>query len=290
MDLPPTAELAVVPGSAGDRRPPHEVSRVLGWGAAGFLLLVAGVMAWRRLAGALSSPLEPPAMLLVALATAALATAARAFRRSIPRPRRSVHGDRVLAVSLSLVVFVLGLAVSVAGTPLAAIAVLWSVLVAEEAWGWSWAVLPRGLARSTGDSGTRPRKSSPAAAAVASGGLPAAMPLEQDVTQQLTRVESADGRDALGGWLRVPLPAGQRIGNVHVAFCPPFAYVPRTVVEQVEGPAARVKTVQVLPFGARFEVKLPKPAEESTQVVLRFGAEVPAASPDPAGPRSRGGV
>ncbi len=90
--------------------------------------------------------------------------------------------------------------------------------------------------------------------------------------QQLTRTRAADGSERLSGWLRAPFLAGQRTASVHVAFCPPFAAVPELSVEQVDGPPARVKTAQLLPQGARLDLKLASAAEEPHDVALEFSA------------------
>lgn len=78
--------------------------------------------------------------------------------------------------------------------------------------------------------------------------------------------------EELSGWLRLPFAAGQRTGSVHVAFCPPLCVTPKMEVEQIEGPAVRIKTAQLLPYGARFDLKLAVPTEESTAVLLQFSA------------------
>jgi hypothetical protein len=96
------------------------------------------------------------------------------------------------------------------------------------------------------------------------------LPLE--VTQQLTRSTTAEGADEFAGWVRAPFAAGQRTSSVHLAFCPQFARTPELVVEQIDGPEARIKTAQVLPYGARLDLKLQTPAETPETVVLQFSA------------------
>jgi hypothetical protein len=66
---------------------------------------------------------------------------------------------------------------------------------------------------------------------------------------------------------------------MHVAFCPPFAATPEVKVSQIDGPEVRIKTAQLLPYGARLDLKLAAPAEEPTSVTLRFSAQSPAPSP-----------
>jgi hypothetical protein len=66
------------------------------------------------------------------------------------------------------------------------------------------------------------------------------------------------------------LAPGQRSANLHLAFCPPFARSPRISVQQREGPAARVKEGQLLPYGARLDLKLAQAAETATSLVLEI--------------------
>ena len=83
------------------------------------------------------------------------------------------------------------------------------------------------------------------------------------------------GPNELSGWLRMPFAAGQRTGSMHVAFCPPFAATPELAVEQIDGPEVRIKTAQLLPYGARLDLKLAAAAEEPTAVLLQFSARTP---------------
>ena len=97
----------------------------------------------------------------------------------------------------------------------------------------------------------------------------------------MTRIKAADGTEELSGWLRMPFAAGQRTGSVHVAFCPPLPAAPELSVEQIDGPEARVKTAQLLPYGARLDLKLVAASEEPASVLLQFSAraEGPAVRP-----------
>jgi hypothetical protein len=97
-------------------------------------------------------------------------------------------------------------------------------------------------------------------------------PPDSDVLQHLIRRRSADGGETLEGWIRVPLAAGQRSASVHLAFCPPFAETPEVLVEPAGGPAVRIKRVQVLPYGARFDLRLADSAEVADTVVLQLSA------------------
>jgi hypothetical protein len=96
-----------------------------------------------------------------------------------------------------------------------------------------------------------------------------------DVLQQLTLRTTAEGGQELSGWLRLGLAAGQRTGSLHVAFCPSFREVPQVQAEAVSGPDCRVKAAQVLPYGARLDVKLGEGADEAQSVLVWFHAAVP---------------
>ena len=92
------------------------------------------------------------------------------------------------------------------------------------------------------------------------------------ITQEFVRYRSAQGNDVYSGRLRVTMPARSRATSVHIAFCPPFARVPAIELEHEGGPAGRIQPVQVLPYGARFDLRLDRIAEEESVVVLRFSA------------------
>jgi len=260
-------------------------------GALAVLWLTAALLGWRRLAGALERPLEPVALLVVTLATAGVAAAVHwAWHRRIvqlPHPRL----NRAVPWSIPVALAGIGLALSLPGTSPWGLGFFWAVVLGEEI--GAWFRRPTAPRRLIGWPETRvppeppevpepvvPPPSVPRAAEVAPPG--ASFP-SGDVLQQLTRRRATDGGETLTGWLRVPLVPGQRIANVHVAFCPPFPRTPQVAVEQLEGPAGRIKKVQVLPYGARFDLKLAEPAEMASAVLLEFAAHCgPAGAPSAA--------
>jgi hypothetical protein len=203
---------------------------------------VAIFMLARRLAGALS-PLDSLGLAICGLCIVGAAVAARAGRRSLWS-----------SAFVSAATLVLGIAMSLPGTGAAGLLVFWALLLFEE--GWTWTPLLR-----------HPHRLLPAARPAQH--LPS--PADDSVLQQLT-LRNADGVAELSGWLRMPLESGQRSGNLHVAFCPPFDCVPEIEIEQLEGPPARIKAAQVLPYGARLEVKLAEASEKAGSIALRFSA------------------
>lgn len=247
------------------------------------LLFAAVVLWWRRLAGALVHPLEPAVLLSAAVMVAAAAAAIR-FGVLDQRAPLGQHAGRTRLVrwlpwTVSASVVAIGAALSLRDTSLSGLAVFWMILAGEELWGWTrWRpvrpqVATAAVAAPTSEPAAPARVplpvDAPASIAYESEANAAAAP---DVLQQLIRRRTADGGEALSGWLRVPLAANQRTANVHVAFCPPFPRAPQVAVEQLDGPAARIKKVQVLPYGARLDLKLAEHSDVPASVVLQFSA------------------
>lgn len=247
------------------------------------LVFAAIVLWWRRLAGALVNPLEPAALLSAAVIVAA---AAAAIRRGVldtlaPEGQRwgRTRFARCVAWTVSASVVAIGTALSLHDTSVSGLVVFWTILAGAELWGWTRrrpvrppvAVPPVVL-------------SIPEPAATASTPRPDDAPAwsghesdldtadSPDVLQQLIRRRTAEGGELLSGWLRVPLAANQRTANVHVAFCPPFPRTPQVAVDQLDGPAARIKKVQVLPYGTRLDLKLAEQSDAPASVVLQFSA------------------
>jgi hypothetical protein len=253
-----------------------ELARWSAVACAGLLLVAAVALAWRRLAGALQTPLSWQCLLWIGILLAAAAAAAHAaWRHSVqrrPLARRAVLPAGLITSSL----LAIGGALSIPGTPPLGLVLFWGTVAGEElvVWGprvWRGRFLAarrRGPGASTA-AGDRN--------AVAEGPLGPKMiwgkAASADVVQQQIRSRAADGTEVLCGWLRVPLAAGQRSASVHVAFCPPFPRTPEVAVQQREGPAARIKAVQLLPHGARFDVRLAQPGESAGSVLLEFSAQ-----------------
>ena len=284
--------------------------RALGAVLPALLVVVALVVAWRRMAGALQNPLDPPTLVLTGLlliAMSALALIACAGSRR----------ELSLKIVISLAVVAVAAGVTLPGAHGAALSVFWAAVLGHECWVWSptlrqaWRKARRSSdwerptivsqpIESNADSrladgaasarAALPRSAAPAAVGVdesafetQSGDLDEAleepceeMPLDgpaTDVLQQLTLSRASDGSQRLAGWLRMPVTVGQRTGNLHVAFCPPFPKTPEIEFEQISGPLCRVRLAQRLPYGARLELKLSTEAVEADSVLVRFSAE-----------------
>ena len=223
-------------------------------------------------------------MLAVAAMVAAAVAAGRVAWRYDRKGQPGGRFDWLVPGGLSAAVLLVGAALSLPGTSPGGLLVLWGILAAEELSFWGAAARRRWRARRSDARSVQraahadpPQTSAPHATAEA-GALPD--PPTGDVLQQLTRSRAADGGEHLSGWLRVPLAAGQRSTSVHVAFCPPFARTPRTAIRQLEGPQARIKTGQLHPHGARFDLKLASPSDALCSVLLELSAQ---AEPPPRG-------
>ena len=263
--------------------------------------LAAVMLVWRRLAGALHEPLELPALAITACALAAAGLsirllladgfAARASGRSWRDRLIPLAPMAAILLTPMAAILAVGFSLSVPGTSAAGLAVLWSLIAVEEIYSLvlsisfrspttvaagPTAVLPAKPAAPVGPEREEKSRSAtqPSAADLGAGLdiVPFDDTADEQVTQQLVRTKDRGGGESMSGLLRAHFSAGQRNATVHIAFCPPFSAVPTMKVEQVDGPPGRIKTVQLLPYGARFDLKLSKDAEEPLAVSLRFSA------------------
>ena len=279
-----TAEPAInLGGAASWDRPAALLARWTAGAMVGLLAVTALLMLWRRLASALHTPLDSLSLSAVGIAAVLVAGGARRLWQ-VTSPI-----DWVVAVLPSISLLACGVALSLPGTSHAGLAVFWGLVVAEELWAWRNLVRPRANRKRPSTQPVPPTEPEPPAEPTTRAeptlsppvaGMPVAgMPVEsfsqlpaEDVLQHLTRSRTAEGVEQLSGWLRMPFVAGQRTANIHVAFCPPFAKTPGLEVEQRDGPTARIKTAQVLPHGARLDLKLAQASETPVAVVLEFAA------------------
>lgn len=238
-----------------------DMAQYLRSAVAALVAVVAVFVVVRRLAGALHTPLGPFPLVVAGLLLAVLAWTARA----------PIHRGWSLAASILISLAILALAVSLSlpDSHPAALLLFWSAIVGGELLAWR-KMLP--VRRPAGkDLPVRPPLAPPPADGDLNAESEPVQP-EANVLQQLTFRTTAEGSQELSGWLRVRLVAGQRTGNLHVAFCPSFAQMPRVQAEAVSGPDCRIKAAQVLPYGARLDIKLDEPATADESVLVWFFA------------------
>lgn len=92
------------------------------------------------------------------------------------------------------------------------------------------------------------------------------------VLQQLTRIRTDEGHDAIRGSLIAEFAAGERQATLYAAFCPPFERLPELEVNVADDSDASVKVSQLLHNGVQLEVRLATPADEPTSVAIEFFA------------------
>ncbi len=276
---------------------PRPLAESLALGLLALWLLGSGVLLCRRLAGGLENPLGWPPMLIAGGLVGVMAVATRVACLHASWCRLPKRGCLSVHAFVTVAAVTIGLSISLPGSPVAGVVLIWGVLVAEEFWAWKEILfqLRRQFAETSADSQRASEEMGTASAALCvepgeSRQREATIPiflqaqheedseLPEDVLQRFTRNRTSDGSDVLSGLLRVVLTAGQRTASVHVAFCPPFSRIPQIAVEQCEGEPARIKVGQLLPYGARFDLKLGCPSESTEGLVLRFWAEARAPS------------
>ncbi len=305
------SSFSTAPRAADGWRLGRELALGAAWALPLTLLAAVGVLVWRRLAGALVQP-PPGAMLVAAAAGAALLAAAarcgslvpgaKRWRRIglwLPLPALLLFGWAISLPETSTIVLagvwailLVEEATTIAGTA-------WLVRRRGEGAGAAQTAEAVPVAEADAESGDQAAEeargpgtdeageevesglacaqngSNPLSASLSaqdSSDPVSAARAQPEVVQQLTRSQAADGGDRLSGWLRLTFAPGQRNAAAHVAFCPPFAHLPKVEVVPLEGPPGRIKTAQVLPYGVRLEVKLAATPEAAVDLVVRFSA------------------
>jgi hypothetical protein len=249
----------------------HPLARTVSSSLLALLALAGLLICARRASGALVDPLPAPVLVAVG---GLLALAAVAFRAAL-RPA-NLHGSRTALClnwalpSAVLTLWAAGLSLHEASG--GGLVGLCGLLLVEE--GWSWRRLRQKAAAPKESNAMTAR---PSVAVTQSGRSPSGATVlggpdeELDaISQQVVRRRQPDGSEAIEGWVRAEFSPGQRHGAAHIAICPPLDRVPQCFAEQMDGPAAQIKIAEVLPYGARFEIKLDKPAEQATSVIVEF--------------------
>jgi len=256
----------------------------------GMLFLLALGLLMRRLSGALAYPLDTAGLLAAAVVFAAIAGLLRVVWQGLPTDGSSAAVTWLVWATPAVALLMFAFSLSLPRSPQPALGLFWGILTAEEAvslW-FVWrrlapetvtgmpcetaterdsnvdlldgGALSHGLATEQPDQDIRfdpPH-------------LPTPHVLPKNVSQQLTRAREEDGTDALFGVLRGHFAPRQRSLRLHVVFCPPFDVVPVVNVEKIEGPPVTFQTGQVLPYGARVDLRLKSASDEPQDVVLEL--------------------
>lgn len=94
--------------------------------------------------------------------------------------------------------------------------------------------------------------------------------IDANVIQRMTRSRNSDGVEVVSGILRAQFAPGERIHNLHVAFCPPLAYEPAVITHQLDGSPLTVKVAQSEIFGTRIELRLAAIAGPTDSATIYF--------------------
>jgi len=231
-------------------------------GSSFFFLGVASFLAMRQIAGAMVEPLPVGPLLATAVLTLAWAGGVRTIGLNFKtgKPARWLVEWAPLGAMLLVAV-----ACSYPGDRW----LDWAVWLPALATAW---YVPRMSQAILNPKAESPRD--PVAPIPRPRGGPATVADESpgQLLQQLTRIRTPEGRDAIHGMLIAEFTVGQQLATLHVGFCPPLEHLPHVEAEVADGPAARIKVVQVLHNGAQLDVGLEDPALEATLVSVEFMA------------------
>jgi hypothetical protein len=217
-----------------------------------FALAVASFLLLRRLAGALTEPLPPAAL----IATAGVALAwAWGVRIASTRWAADESGRFVSVWAPAIVLLVLAVACSYPGGRI----IDWIVWLPAMVANW---LLPRSHFHPA-------RHSSPA---IARSFPEPSLHGDEHVVQQLSRIRTADGHDVIRGTLLAEFEPDERTVTLYAAFCPPFERLPHVEATTPDAAAAAVKVAQVLHNGVRLEVRLAKPTNQQRGVTVELHA------------------
>lgn len=265
MSLPIAEPLPIVD------RPPRRcgmIERSVAQLALALLGALALTLAVRRAGGAFSKPLPFSALAVIGAMTTLLIARSRA---ALPH----TLAGRALPSWLGATI---GLALAVRGTTVAGFVALVIGVLAEALWHW------RGCCQANGADGVALKPPPPIDEPVTAVEIDAEAAADADeildLRQNLRRGVTADGVDVLVGEVHAVFLAEQRIETVHLAFCPPFERTPTLDLEQLDGPEARIEVGQLVPYGARLELKLSQPGPARVTIAVSIRATSDAAATD----------
>jgi hypothetical protein len=245
--------------------PARQLAAAVAQSILSLLLGLSLVMLARRLGGAFVQPLSGVAIVVVAIALATVAAAVRMMLLSPVSAARSAANPEprtnpILFALPGLAAILLLMALTLRGTPAAAIALASFLLITAEGASWLVAYRPEILQR------RRPRSN---ANQVVTESTDAEHEVEfpAGLVQQLTRVRE-NGRESVHATLLAEIPANDRHAALHIAFCPPLDAVPDLTAHALNADDADVRVTQAETFGARIEVRLPRTQAEKRAVLV----------------------
>jgi hypothetical protein len=232
----------------------------------------------RRWWGAMARPLEALPILSVAtmcvLVGALVRSVAAEFLVKGPSATRFAWWTMLVP---GLAVFLLLGALSLPGTAVLPLGLMWTFVVAGELVS-AWSIWKR---RSVWPSNRRanesaqPPEPAPIGLTAASTSL-ADRRLDESVSQNCLRLTEAEGAEVIQGWMRGEFQPGQRLVHLHAAFCPSLSGQPEVVVQLQGDDEAKVTVGEAFPYGARFDVRRRGNTTQSLPFVIEFKGTCPA--------------
>lgn len=228
------------------------------------LTVVGSLVVFRRFTGAIAADLPPHLMLMLAFASAITLWVLRlAWRRSFPleSPADLSTADQVIGWGSSAALALLAVGCCYPANRTTDWLIWLPILVADQLWRQTFFDAGEPWTPETADEFP-----------VATTLTIADTPENENIVQQLYRLEEPPGTEVIYGTLRADFVAGQRTAVVHAGFCPPLGYIPEIDAEALPGSLAQIKVVQGLAHGARLDVRLPAPAVADCQVWIDMAA------------------
>ena len=225
------------------------------------LVIVAAVLASRKLSGALTEQVSALAACLVATGAAGLSLSAYLLFQwtrgsAASRPARIAAGVVTLVPP-----FALGLILLPGHSPVAA-SYLTSLLLVAIA-----AVVALSKGRKVEESKSRRVEE------------PSIVNRQSSIVnrQWMTRSVTDDGRECIEGAVKVDFAPGQKQAMIHLPFYPPLLEQPEVECESLDESDVRFKVAAVHPYGARIEAKRTGRPETAQTVEVGFTAVASAA-------------
>ncbi|MDG2207124.1 MAG: hypothetical protein P8K78_04400 [Pirellulales bacterium] len=238
--------------------------------SSGMLLLAFSVLvAFRRVWGGLQSAPGVPVLIAVSLLLATLAAAIHYGSQSLLGKNSLKYYLLQGVIPLSLLIS--AFSICVPGSPLLGVLAIVAILGTEELF---WIARPQREATPAISDRPVPLQSPPplTEGKKETGAADFVSDFPAEVLRRIERTRGPGGEDICWGQVRTTFQAGQRTAPIHIVFCPPFAVIPTLHFEQVEGPDASVKATQILPYGARLEVRLARTESMPTDARIEFSA------------------
>lgn len=264
--------MSSAPASAAVRSFPSDLNRRLfnsaAWTALALFVLLALLLAVRRLSGAVTQPIAGPVLIPLAAAIAAASVLLRIWLLP-PRLDALPHrGVLLIAVPSAGVALFLAAVITPGTNWAAAFAALLFAGVVE---GLFWrhlavALRPREVRASPQLPPTEIAAEATGAEIADEESYPA------NLLQQIVRTREGTG-EAIHAVLRAEFQPGEQMQVLHVAFCPPLDSAPRLEAFLTGELNADVKVTGAFEFGARLEVQLAQPAREAKSVIVEVAGE-----------------